>query len=77
MALLLGNASKHEFLTSEEILPETGLLKKAATIKRSTIREWVEKVDWYWKKKYQGLDKVYKFDVTISKYDKKTNTLKV
>ena len=29
-----GNVSKYEFLTGEDVLPEKGLLEKAATIKR-------------------------------------------
>ena len=34
MALSSGNVGKYEFLTSEYVLPEKGLLEKAATIKR-------------------------------------------
>ena len=33
-ALLSGNVNKYEFLTSKYILPENGLLEKAATVKR-------------------------------------------
>ena len=29
-----GNNSKHEFLTGKDVLPEKGLLEKAATLKR-------------------------------------------
>ena len=29
-----GNASKHEFLTGKDVLPEKDLLEKAATMKR-------------------------------------------
>ena len=34
MALLSGNFSKYEFLTGEDVLPEKGLLRKTATIRR-------------------------------------------
>ena len=34
LALSSGNVGKYEFLTSEYVLPEKGLLEKAATIKR-------------------------------------------
>ena len=33
-ALTPGNIDKYEFLTGQEILPEKGVLKKAATIKK-------------------------------------------
>ena len=33
-ALLSGNVNKYEFLTGKYILPENGLLEKAATVKR-------------------------------------------
>ena len=33
-ALLSGNVNKYEFLTDKYILPENGLLEKAATVKR-------------------------------------------
>ena len=33
-ALSLGNVGKHEFLTSHNVLPEKGLLEKAASMKR-------------------------------------------
>ena len=33
-ALPSGNVSKYEFLTSEDVLPEKGLLEKVATIKK-------------------------------------------
>ena len=33
-ALSSVNVAKYEFLTSEDVLPEKGLLEKAATIKR-------------------------------------------
>ena len=33
-ALSSGNASKHEFLTGKDVLPEKDLLEKAATMKR-------------------------------------------
>ena len=34
LALSSGNVGKCEFLTGEEVLPEIGLLEKAATIKK-------------------------------------------
>ena len=34
MALSSGNVGKYEFLTGEDVLPEKGLLIKAATIRR-------------------------------------------
>ena len=36
------------------------------------MKDWYEKAaDWYSKKQYQELEKVYEFDETISKNDKK------
>ena len=34
LALSSGNVGKYEFLTGEKVLPEKGVLEKAATIKR-------------------------------------------
>ena len=34
MALSSGNVGKYEFLTGKGVLPEEGLLQKAATIKK-------------------------------------------
>ena len=36
-ALSSGNVSKHEFMTSKDVLPEKNLLEKAATTKRFGI----------------------------------------
>ena len=33
-ALSSGNVGKHEFLTNDDVLPEKGLLEKAASMKR-------------------------------------------
>ena len=79
LALSSGNVGKYEFLTGEKVLPEKGVLEKAATIKRFEYSplgsELKKQIDIANKKQYQGLDKVYEFDGTISKDDKKA-TLK-
>ena len=77
-ALSSGNASKCEFLTGKDVLPEKDLLEKAATIKRFEylpLGKELKAQTEIAKKQYQGLDKIYEFDETINKNDKKT-TLK-
>ena len=80
LALSSGNVGKYEFLTGEKVLPEKWVLEKAATIKRFEYSplgsELKKQIDIANKKQYQGLDKVYEFDGTISKDDKKA-TLKM
>ena len=52
-------------MTGEEVLPETGLLEKAATIRRfeySPLGIELKKQTDIAKKQYEGLDKVYKFN---------------
>ena len=73
-ALPSGNVAKYEFLTGKNVLPEKYLLEKAAAMKRFEYlplgKELKEQTD-IPKKQYQGLDKTYEFDETISKDDKK------
>ena len=74
VALSSGNVGKYEFLTDEEVLPEKGPLQKAATIKKfeySPLGSVLKRQTDNAKKQYQGLDKVYEFDGTKSKDDKK------
>ena len=57
-ALTPGNIDKYEFLKGQEILPEKGVLKKAATIKKFeclTLGSEVKKQADIAKKRYQGL----------------------
>ena len=57
-ALTPGNIDKYEFLTGQEILPEKGVLKKAATIKKFeclTLGSELKKQADIAKKQYQGL----------------------
>lgn len=53
-ALLSENTDKYEFFTSEDVLPETGMLKKpSAIIKKKwiiIIGSWVEKTNSHSKK---------------------------
>ena len=73
-ASLSGNVGKYEFLAGEEVLPEKGLLENAATIKRfeySPLGSELKKQNDIAKTRYQGLNKVYQFDGTINKDDKK------
>ena len=64
-----GNVGEYEFLTDKDILREIDLLQKAAKIKRS--KYWPSSSEWnknqHCEKKYQGLGKVYKFDIDIDK----------
>ena len=58
MALSSGNVGKYEFLTGEDVLPEKGLLIKAATIRRfeySPLGIELEKQINISKKQYQGV----------------------
>ena len=58
----------------EEVLKEEGLLGKHVPIIRfeySPLGCELKKQTTLQKKKYQGLDKVYEFDETISKNDRK------
>ena len=58
-ALLSGNVSKYEFLTGKDVLPEKGLLEKAAALKifeySQLDKELKAKTD-IAKKQYQKLD---------------------
>ena len=73
-ALPSGNVAKYEFLTGKNVLPEKYLLEKAAAMKWFEYlplgKELKEQTD-IPKKQYQGLDKTYESDETISKGDKK------
>ena len=59
--------TNYKFLTDPEVLPEKLLTKKAATIKKFELKKQTVIA----KKQNQGLDKVYEFDGTKSKDDKK------
>ena len=68
-----GNVRKYEFLTGKDVLPEKGLLEKAATIKRfqySSLGNELKKQTDIAKKEYQGLDTIYECD---KKEDDETN----
>ena len=57
-----GNVDKYEFLTGEEVLPEKGLLEKAATIKRfeyPSLGSELQKQTDIVENQHQGLDKVF------------------
>ena len=59
-ALSSGNVSIYEFLTSKDILPQKGLLGKAASMKRfeySLLGKELKAQNDISKKQYQGLDK--------------------
>ena len=74
-ALLSGNVSKYEFLTSKDVLLEKDLLEKAATIKRfeySFLDKNLKAKTSAAEKQYQVLNKIFKADekeelVTIKK----------
>ena len=60
-----GNIGKDEYLTGEDVLPEKGLLEKAATIKR--FKYWpigseLEKQTDILGNEDRGLNKVFEFD---------------
>ena len=51
-SLSSGNVGKHKFLTSDDVLPEKGLLEKAASIKRfeySPLGNELKKTNWHCK----------------------------
>ena len=59
-----GNASKHEFLTGKDVLPEKDLLEKAATMKRfeySPLGKELKAQTDIAKKQYQKLDDTDEF----------------
>ena len=69
-ALWSGNASKYEFLTGKDILPEKNLLWKAAALKRvkySLLRKELKAQTVTAKKQYQKLDNTDEFDKIIEK----------
>ena len=75
-----GNVGKYEFLTGKEVLPENGLLEKAATIKRfeySPLDSEMKKQTDVAKKQYQRPDKVLKFDKKEEPIIKKCNEFKL
>ena len=62
-ALSSRNISKYEFLTGKVVLPEKGLLEKAAAIKNIWIfgfRQRIKNTNWHCKEAV--LDDTYKFD---------------
>ena len=64
-ALSSGNVGKYEFLTGENILVETALLEKAATVTRfeySSFGSELKKQTRIAKDQYQRLEKVYGFE---------------
>ena len=64
MVLSSVNVDKHEFL-SEDVLSGKKPFRKSCYNQKNwilTIKQWVENVNWHWKKRYQVLGKVYKFD---------------
>ena len=70
--LLSGIVGKDELSTGKDVLPEKGLLEKAATIKRfeySPLGNELKKQTDIAKKQYQGQDKTFSF----SKYNKNVN----
>ena len=61
-ALSSGNDSKYEFLIGKDVLPEKGLLEKAATMKRykySALDKKLKAQTGIAKKQYQELDKAF------------------
>ena len=69
-ALSSGNVSKYEFLTGKNILPEKGVLEKAATMKRfeySPSGKEIKAQNDIAKKQYQKLDDTFEFDKIIKK----------
>ena len=69
-ALSTGNASKYESLTGKYILPEKGLLEKAATIERfeySFLGKELKAQTGIAKKQCQKLHNTFKFDKIIKK----------
>ena len=64
-------------MTGEEVLPERGLLEKAATIKRCEYSplgsEWKKDTDIAKKANQSRVTEVHEFDGTINKDDKKKN----
>ena len=67
-ALSLGNVSTYEFLTRKYVLPEKGLLEKAASLKIFEYsrlgKELKAKTD-IAKKQYQNLDNTFEFEKII------------
>ena len=64
MVLSSVNVDKHEFL-SEDVLSGKKPVRKSCYNQKNwilTIKQWVENVNWHWKKRCQVLGKVYKFD---------------
>ena len=74
-ALSLGNISKYESLTGKDVLPEKGLLEKAATNKifeYSTLDKGLQKQTSVAEKQYKKFDNAFEFEKIIKK--RKTNT---
>ena len=64
-SLSSGNVSKYKFLTGKDVLPEKGLLQKAATMKRfeySLLAKELKKHTSGPVKQYQNIDKVVNHD---------------
>ena len=78
-ALSSANVAKYEFLTGEDVLPEKGLLEKAATIKRfeySPFESELKKQTGIAQKQYQRFGDVKELttkdgkEQTITKYNR-------
>ena len=69
-ALSSGNASKYEFLTGKDVLPEEDLLEKVATMKRfeySPVGKELKSETDIAKNQYQKLDNTFGFDKMFKK----------
>ena len=69
-ALSSGNISKYEFLSGKDVLPESDLLEKDATLKRfefSPLGKELKAQTDSAKRKYKKLDKTFEFDKIIKK----------
>ena len=74
-----GNVKKYDFLVGKGVLPEQEWLEKATAVKRfqysSSGKELTEQTD-IANKKYRRFDKIYEFNQTINKNDKKPTRAK-